>query len=126
MLKITVAVVVVCLILGLGVCEQLFIHHTFNGIEERAVAIEESLSSADYNDALLLSQDLIKWWRKKRDILELTSPHNEVKDHISLLSQLEGYIQAEQYETAIAMTYAIREDADNKLNILAFRLKNVF
>lgn len=126
MYKIITAILVICLILGLGIWEQVFLHESFNELHDRAVVIEEKLIAKDYDAALLSANEMLEWWRDKRDIIELTSPHNEVKDHVNLLAQLEGYLISEQYDDAIATTYAIREDAHNKLNILAYRLKNVF
>lgn len=119
------AVVIIVLILALGISEQVFIHDSFNELHDSALVIENYIVAKDYDNALLSANTLIEWWRERRDILELTCPHNEVKDHVNFLAQLEGYLISGQYDDALVTTYAIREDAHNKLNILAYRIKNV-
>lgn len=125
MRKIIVAVCIISLILGFGIAEQFFIHSTFNTMCDRMDTISELIRVEDYPTAIAEAEDVRSWWRNRRNILELTSPHNEVKDMVNYLSQLIGYLECEQQEDALTTTYIIHEDAMNKLNILAYRVKNV-
>lgn len=123
--KIIAAIVIIILILTLGVLEQVFIYNSFNELTDKAESIRIELENEDYSAAELHANELMEWWRKKRDIIELTSPHNEVKDHIAYIAQLQGQIITGSYEDAIATAYIIKEDARNKLNILGYKVKNV-
>lgn len=125
MSKVITAIIVIVLILSLGIAEQVFIHNTFNDLVEQVNVIQYEISGENYGEATRLTSELLEWWKKKRDILELTSPHNEVKDHINLIAQLKGQLESEMYEDAFATSIIVKEDAINKLNILSYKAKNV-
>lgn len=123
--KIIAAILIIALIITLGVLEQVFIYNSFNELTDKAETIRVELENEDYDSAEIHVNELMEWWRKKRDIIELTSPHNEVKDHIAYIAQMQGYISTGSYDDAIATAHIIKEDAQNKLNILGYKVKNV-
>lgn len=126
MTKIISAIIIIVLIVTLGVLEQVFIHQSFNDLVLKAGAIQSDIEVENYDLAVKHTDELILWWRGKRNIIELVSPHNEVKDHIAYIAQLQGQLESKQYDDALATTFIIKEDAVNKLNILGYRIKNVF
>lgn len=125
MYKIITAVLVVMLILSFGIADQIIIHKSFEEMEERASIIHSYINSDEREEAIAYTDATIEWWKKKRDYLELTCPHNEIKDAVILLAQLKGYLESDQLDDARTMSVYLEEDARNKLNILGYRAKNV-
>lgn len=125
MARIIIAILLLITILSFGIADQIFINNSFNQVMERANNIQILLENEEYNKAFNLSEDTLNWWRKKRDILELTCPHNEVKEFINTIASLCGNIKAKNYEDALAISIALQEDAMTRLSILSYRIKNV-
>ena len=80
----------------------------------------------DYEKAKQVSQESIEWWHKRREILELTCPHNEIKDFMTNLSTLYGAIYAENYQDALSISISLQQDAKTRLGLLKYAPKNIF
>lgn len=126
MTRIIIAIFLLVAIISLGVIELVFINNSFTTIIKKCDEIHTLLINKEYDTALTKTNDSIEWWRKKRDIIELTSPHNETKEFITKLSELYGSIVAKNYQDAITLSISLQEDALTRLNILSFKLKNIF
>ena len=125
MARILTAVVIMITIITLGVLDQVNLHSTFDNLILKTTEIEELVLDEEYDTASIKSKQLLEWWKGKRDILELTYPHDEIKDLIVLLAQLDGYLVSEQYSNVVYSCEFIRVDAANKVNILSFSMKNI-
>ncbi len=125
MARIVTAILILISIITIGVLDQVNLHNTFDGLIEKTVEIEQLTMSEDYDDVAIKGKELLEWWRHKRDILEITYPHDEIKDLIVLIAQLDGYIVSMQYDNVIYSCEFIKEDAANKVNLLTFSFKNV-
>lgn len=126
MSRIIVAIIIVVLILTGGILEQVYVYNTFNDLAEYTLEIADTILAGDKEKSVELTDALVEFWHKKRDVLELTSPHNEVKDMMAYISQLKGFLLSDQLDCAYAQTFVVYEDALNKLNILGYKVKNVF
>ena len=73
-----------------------------------------------------MAKDSIDWWNKRRNVLELTCPHNEIKDFMMNLTTLYGAIYAENYQDALAISLSLEQDAQTRLGLLKFAPKNIF
>jgi len=82
--RIIIAIVVVVLILTFGILNEVYIHNSFNEISVRCVEIRKHIEVHDYETAKTLAKDSVEWWNKRRNVLEFTCPHNEIKDFIEL------------------------------------------
>lgn len=126
MTRVITAIAVVCIILCVGVLDQVNIKHSFYEVIDRTTEIERLVENENYEEASDKSQNMLTWWDKKRDILELTCPHNEVKDLMTLIAQLDKYVMLKNKENALVYCHAVKEDAYTKYNILAYKVKNIF
>ena len=126
MTRVITAIAVVCIILCVGVLDQVNIKNSFYEVIDRTTEIERLVENENYEEASKKSQDLLTWWDKKRDILELTCPHNEVKDLMALLAQLDKYVILKDKGNSLVYCHTVKEDAYTKYNILAYRVKNIF
>lgn len=125
MARIIIAIVLLVTIITLGVVDQVFINNSFNEVITKTKDIQRLLENKDYDNAYNYAKETLNWWRKKREILELTCPHNEVKEFINTLASLCGSIHAENYEDALTISQTLQEDALTRLNILSYKIKNV-
>lgn len=125
MARILTAVIIMITIITLGVLDQVNLHTTFDNLILKTTEIEELVLDEEYDTANIKSKELLEWWKCKRDILELTFPHDEIKDLVVLLAQLDGFLVSKQYDNVIYSCEFIQEDASNKVNILSFSLKNI-
>lgn len=124
--RIIIAIVVIVLILTFGILNEVYINNSFKEIAIRCENIKGYIEIKDYQNAKSLAKDSIDWWDKRRNILELTCPHNEVKDFMTNLSSLYGAIYAENYQDALSLSLSLQEDAKTRLGLLRFKLKNIF
>lgn len=124
--RIIIAVVVLVLILTFGVLNEVYIHNSFSEISVRCEEIRGHLEEKDYETAKTLAKDSIDWWDKRRNILELTCPHNEIKDFMSNLAALHGAIYAENYQDALSLSLTLQQDAKTRLGLLSYAAKNIF
>lgn len=126
MIKNIIAVVMFIAILTVGILDQVNIKNSFTELIEKTDEVQICLEREDYEKAKELSHQALIWWNKKRDLLELTCPHNEVKDLATLVAQLDGYVNTDDKDNAIATCMAVKADAYTRYNILAYKIKNVF
>lgn len=124
--RIIIAISVIVLILTFGVLNEVYIRNSFEGIGERCEQVREYLEEKDYETAKSLAKDSKEWWDKRRNILELTCPHNEIKDFMANLAALHGAIYAENYQDALSLSLTLQEDAKTRLGLLKFAPKNIF
>ena len=124
--RIIIAIVVVVLILTFGILNEVYIHNSFNEISLRCVEIRKHLEVKEYEKAKTLAKDSIDWWSKRRNILELTCPHNEIKDFMTNLATLHVAIYAENYQDALSISLSLEQDAKTRLGLLKFAPKNIF
>ena len=124
--RIIIAIVVVVLILTFGILNEVYIHHSFNELSVRCVEIRKHIEVHDYETAKALAKDSVEWWNKRRNVLEFTCPHNEIKDFMTNLASLHGAIYAENYQDALAISLSLEQDAKTRLGLLKFAPKNIF
>ena len=126
MKKIILVIVVTALIITAGVIEQVYVQRTFEELEVKAENIYVMLRDKNYTDALEYTANLKDWWYQKRDILELVSPNNDIKEIVREIGELEGSQLAMMYDDSITRSNVLQEMAKNSRNLLAYRWKNVF
>lgn len=124
--RIVIALVVIVLILTFGILNEVYINNSFKGISVRCEEIRKHIEIKDYETAKSMAQDSINWWDKRRNVLELTCPHNEIKDFMANLASLHGAIYAENYQDALAMSLTLQQDAKTRLGLLRYTAKNIF
>ena len=124
--RIVIAIVVFVLILTFGILNEVYINNSFTGISDRCEEVRTLIEEKDYEKAKQKSEESIKWWDKRRNILELTCPHNEIKDFMANLSALYGAIYAENYQDALALSLTLQQDAKTRLGLLKYAPKNIF
>ncbi|MBR2350002.1 MAG: DUF4363 family protein [Clostridia bacterium] len=120
--KLTVAIVVLVLIIGLGVFEQIFIHCTFKEFSERLETfIVEEDEEYDY-DAIVETQ---KWWERKVKYLELFLPHVQLIEITITYGELVGAVGAEDYDSAQALLNRIQRTSESFENMYGIRMGNI-
>ena len=123
--KIIFTVILVVIILALGISEQVFMQKSFDDLVKRCEEIQQLLIDKDYSQARKAVLQTKEWWAGKRNILEFTCPHNDIKDIYKEIRELEGTLYAEMYDDSITRTNVIKSMAENSKNLLAYRIKNI-
>lgn len=125
MKKIILVILIVGLIIGAGIAEQLFIDNTLTELENRSNEIFQLLLAEDYTSALTLTKETENWWSAKRDWLEFVCPNNDVKEIYREIGELKGSQLAQMYDDSITRSTVLNSMAKNSKNLLCYKWKNV-
>lgn len=120
--RLTIALVILVFILGLGIGEQIFIHSTFDEFSSRlnSFIIEED-ETYDY-DAIVETQ---KWWEKKVCYLELFLPHVQMNEITITYGELVGAVGAEDHDSAQALLNRLQQTSIAFEEMYGFRIGNI-
>lgn len=125
MKKIVLVILIVGVIIGAGITEQVFIDNTLTELENRADEIFKLLLAEDYTSALSLTKETEAWWTAKRDWLEFVCPNNDVKEIYREIGELKGSQLAQMYDDSITRSTVLNSMAKNSRNLLCYKWKNV-
>lgn len=125
MKKIILVILIVGVIIGAGVTEQIFIEKTLTELENRSDEIFYLLLAEDYTSALTLTKETESWWSDKRDWLEFVCPNNDVKEIYREIGELKGSQLAQMYDDSITRSTVLNSMAKNSKNLLCYKWKNV-
>lgn len=125
MKKIILVILIVGVIIGAGIAEQLFIDKTLTELENRSNEIFQLLLAEDYTSALTLTKETENWWSAKRDWLEFVCPNNDVKEIYREIGELKGSQLAQMYDDSITRSTVLNSMAKNSKNLLCYKWKNV-
>lgn len=123
--KIILAAVLAVVILTLGICEQVFISHSFDDLKSDCEEIQKMLLAGDYEGAMEKTEHVENDWRKERDLLEFACPNTDIKDIAKEIGELKGSQIAEMYDDSITRCEVLIAMAENSKNLLAYKWKNV-
>ena len=112
---------VLLLFIVLGVGEQIYINKLFDKICDYAVVIGELVRDGDMQNALKEAEEARGTWEKHKHFLEAIISHNETREVSVRLSELEGYISANDDKSAIATAKITEELCKNIEHVLAFK-----
>lgn len=124
MKRVIFALIVIVVIITVGILEQVYIKKTLDGIRGQAVAIQ-SLIGTDNEEAYKLSLELKENWLSNKHIAESVVSHNETREITIKVSELEGYIKADDDKSAHAVVNMLIEMCDNYKQILGFSLDTI-
>ncbi|HAE89063.1 MAG TPA: hypothetical protein DCG79_04275 [Clostridiales bacterium] len=119
------AVVIVLLIVGLGVFEQVYISRLYEDTEAQAEQVKAAVQE-DVESALPVAEKLKENWLEKRSFLEAVTPHNETKEMVLRIAELIGYVEAKDDKSALATAEIILEMCQNTPHILGFHWEHIF
>ena len=119
------AIVIVLLIVGLGVFEQVYISRLYEDTEAQAEQVKAAVQE-DVESALPVAEKLKENWLEKRSFLEAVTPHNETKEMVLRIAELIGYVEAKDDKSALATAEIILEMCQNTPHILGFHWEHIF
>lgn len=118
------AFALLAIIISLGIVEQVYIKKTFDEFNIILIDLGEDIENNEV--AKEECTKLITWWNKKRDILECICSHNDTREIMLLLGELEGYIHAEMTEDALSAIVRLMEVAQYTGHILSYSPEHIF
>ncbi|MBQ8178790.1 MAG: DUF4363 family protein [Clostridia bacterium] len=120
--RLTVALIILLFVVGLGIGEQIFIHRTFDEFTERLESfIVEEDETYDYS-AIVETQ---KWWEKKVHYLELFLPHVQMNEITITYGELVGAVGAEDFDSAQALLNRLQQTSIAFEEMYGFRIGNI-
>lgn len=125
MKKIILVIILLGIIVGLGVTEQVCVSKTFDNALNQSRSITQAIQAEDYEAAAQMTQDMSDWWSKKRDILEFVCPNNDIKVVMVAIGDLKGALDAEMWEDSLQKAVLLTYTVENSKNLLTFKWKNV-
>ncbi len=125
MKKIILVFILLGIIVGLGVTEQVCVSKTFDNALNQSRSITQAIQAEDYEAAAQMTQDMSDWWSKKRDLLEFVCPNNDIKVVMIAIGDLKGALDAEMWEDSLQKAVLLTYTVENSKNLLTFKWKNV-
>ena len=125
MKKIILVLVILAIIVGLGITEQVCVSKTFDNALNQSKKITQAIEAEDYVSAEELTQEMSDWWSKKRDVLEFVCPNNDIKVVMVAIGDLKGALDAEMWEDSLQKAVLLTYTIENSKNLLTFKWKNV-
>ena len=114
------ALIVLAVIIGLGVGEQVYLHHLFEDLNEKTRAIARLVDEDDMGEAHHKTVELQEWWNKNKHFLEAVVSHNETKEVTLRIAELEGYIAIDDQKSSYATAQIMVELSTNLPHLLGF------
>lgn len=125
MKKLIFAIAGLMLIITAGVLEQIYIQKSYATMRDEAMELREKIVKKD-DSALEAARELKNNWLKNRELMEAFTPHNETKEIVLRLAELEGYILTEDDKSATATIEIIIEIFENIPHLLGFHWEHIF
>ena len=125
MKKIILVFILLGIIVGLGVTEQVCVSKTFDNALNHSRSITQAIQAEDYEAAAQMTQEMSDWWSKKRDLLEFVCPNNDIKVVMVAIGDLKGALDAEMWEDSLQKAVLLTYTVENSKNLLTFKWKNV-
>lgn len=126
MKKIIIFSIILIIIIGAGIWENIFIKDTFSEFNERMLEIGEYIENDDSQSALVKTQELTVWWKKKLNVIEVVAYSPDIRLVSVTLAELEGSLKINDIANSQSKHTSILALALNIENILDFNLKDVF
>ena len=114
------AVVILLVMLAAGVAEQVYLHRLFDDLHTQAEDIALAVAADDLPLALSKTEELQRWWEKRKHFLEAIVSHNETKEVTLRMAELRGYIAIDDRKSAYATAAILIETSTNLPHLLGF------
>lgn len=118
------AIILLIVIVLLGVYEQVFINNTFDELQAKAEILSKKLENTD-SDTIREIDNIIEFWDKKSKKLELLTPHDTLDVVCIKLYEIKGYIEINDFSTALAMNYSLISTCEHVPHLLGFSLEHI-
>ena len=123
--KVWLALIILTLIVGLGIGEQVYINKTFDAAIQKSEEITALIRAKNYAGANAAADAFSDWWKEERDILEFLCPNNDVKGIMTAIGDLRGALSAGMYDDSLQRSISLSCSVENSKNLLVFKWKNV-
>lgn len=124
MKKVILAISVLLVIITAGILENIYVHKTFDGLDERLTTLENSIKAED-EGALDEIHELSKWWEHKRDFLELMAYSPDVRAFSVALAETDGSLQCGDFDNALSKCQSLMIMSKNLRRLLDFNVEDI-
>ena len=120
MAKVIIVLVVIVLVFGGAIWQEIYAENTFNEFVTRIETIQENeeLTIEDIND-------LRDWWRPHHNILVSFMPHVQLSEVDKTLGELAGGIMADDQKSATAQLNRLKATVESLADMFNLRLNNI-
>lgn len=125
-MRITVAIILLIVIIGFGIFEQIYIDSIVDDLTDKINDIIDNIKTDNMSQALEQTNDTKEWWNKKLMILEIMLPHDILTDISVQIADIEGQLQGDDASQAIGACYVLLGICDNAPHLLGFQLQHIF
>jgi hypothetical protein len=120
-----VALVLLLLIVGGGIAEQLYIKKVFLTLNGYTQALERDIDESNFAAARARLPEFEAWWKKNSSVLESLSNNRDLKALSVEISRLDAYLTEQNSNDARAAVAAIRSTGENIKNLLSFKIEHI-
>ena len=125
MKKTIFAIIVLLLFIGAGIGEQVYLNKVFDKIYDISEKTRDLVEQGEMEKALETAKEAREYWNDQKHFAEAIISHNETREISMRLSELEGYISAEDDKSAIATAAILADACKNLEHILGFKLDTI-
>ncbi len=119
--RFVIAIIVVCLLVGFAVGEEVYVTRVFRQYEARLDAIDTT-SPLKEEDILALKD----WWHTKHKKLEIILPHNNINEITYVYGEMLGAIKAMDDKSAQAQFTRLKATVGAISEMYGWRVGNIF
>ena len=124
MKKIIVALLMLALITTAGILEHNYIEKTFSELDNKLLEIEKAIH-AESEDALILTNQLTEWWRKKRKVMELFTFSPDLRGFSVALAEQQGSLECGDFNNAMSKCASLMSMSKNLHDVLDFNVADI-
>ena len=107
--KVWLALIILTLIVGLGIGEQVYINKTFDAAIQKSEEITALIRAKNYAGASAAAEAMSDW----------------CKGIMTAISDLQGSLAAKTYDDSLQRSISLTGNVENSKNLLTFKWKNV-
>lgn len=126
MKKIITMILIVAVIVGAGILEHRYVEKTFAEFNDKMVEIDQLIKEQDTQTALIKTREMTEWWDKKRNVLEIVSYSQDIRNVSVIIGELEGSLIAGDLQNAQSKSTSMFALIINIKNVLDFNIKDIF
>ena len=119
-----IAIIFLDIIVNVGIVEQVYVRKTFDGLIEELTLLQDNLDDREKAEENV--ESIISWWEEQRKLMELFVMHDDIREIMVMLGEIEGYVKSDMLDDARATNIKLLEASRHISHLLQYRIEHIF
>ena len=115
-----IAIIFLAIIVTVGIVEQVYVRKTFDGLIEELTLLQDNLDDREKAEENV--ESIISWWEEQRKLMELFVMHDDIREIMVMLGEIEGYVKSDMLDDARATNIKLLEASRHISHLLQYRI----